>query len=75
MTNLTQIFQLFDGLNRHDQLLAIEMLVGRLRRAEIDPAEMARQVEDLANEPNLNAPYPIPPGMYTREQLEPRGER
>ena len=28
MTDLDQIFQLFDGLNKHDQLLLIEMLVG-----------------------------------------------
>jgi hypothetical protein len=73
MSAIKQIEELFDTLDRSNQLLVIEKLARRMRLGEIDQEEAARLAMELASEPNLNAPYPIPEGVYTERQLKPRG--
>lgn len=75
MSAIKQIEQLFDTLDRKDQLLVIERLARRMRQGERDPQEDERLAKELANEPNLNAPYPTPEGVYSERQLTPRGQR
>jgi hypothetical protein len=72
---INQIEQIFDSLDREHQLLVIERLARRMRLGQRDPEEVARQLTELANEPGLNAPYPLPDDWGTKEQRTPRGER
>jgi hypothetical protein len=69
---IKQIEQLFDALDREHQFLVIERLVRRMRLGERDPEEVARQLTELANEPGLNAPYPLPDDWGTKNQRTPR---
>jgi hypothetical protein len=66
----------FALLPLREQMRVLERLFRRMRRdayPEIDPAEEERLAMELANEPNLNAPYVFPEGTYSENQLKPRG--
>lgn len=75
MPTVQQIEQLFDSLDREHQFLVIERLARRMRLTERNHEEVARQLADLANEPGLNNPYPLPDDWGTKDQRTPRGER
>ncbi len=70
MSVIPQIEHLFDTLNRYRQLLVIEKLVRRMRQDEIDPEKADQELDGLENE-DFNAPYPIPEGTYSEDQLKP----
>jgi hypothetical protein len=62
-----------------DRLLD-EMANDEAMRQEARPAERAvegrqEQTTDLASELGCGAPYPIPEGVYSEDQLIPRGKR
>jgi hypothetical protein len=44
---------LFEQLTITDQLLLIERLVRRMRRGNISEAAMARDLEEMANDPDI----------------------
>src|SRR5262245_8831089 len=75
MSAIQQIEALFDTLERAEQRLILERLARRMRLGEIDKEVFAREMEEVANEPALNEPYPILEDHYSQEQLRPRGER
>lgn len=74
MSAMTQIVELFGTLNRSDQFFLIGKLVREMARAEIDWEEETRKIADMTGEGDWNAPYPIPEGVFTEDQLTPRGE-
>ena len=74
MSAIKEIERLFDSLDRKDQLLVLERLARRMRLAERGAEGTEGQPIDLVPEPGHDAPYPIPEGVYSEDQLVPRGK-
>jgi hypothetical protein len=51
--DLQRVEALFDQLSLADKLFLIERLVRRVRQASVDEAALAREMEEMANDPDI----------------------
>ena len=51
--DLHRVEALFDQLSLADKLLLIERLVRRVRQGAVDEAARAREMEEMANDPDI----------------------